>query len=148
MDRRSRDPGARGCIEQEDPLGYCIDIQESDVKIAAEHLPKIFDRIKKIKLDRSHYGWEQQDEIDNATTVEEACSALFFDLRKTEAGDIVNVYFLGEKGSDGQPLFYDAIAPYVTAGSYIEWAGEDHHRWRIRFDGISWSEQYAHVSWA
>ena len=31
--------------------------------------------------------------------------------------------------------FLEAVAPFVTPGSYIEWRGEDDTMWRQDFDG-------------
>ncbi len=36
-----------------------------------------------------------------------------------------------------EDLFLEAVAPFVTPGSWIEWSGEDGEAWRQDFDGKS-----------
>ncbi len=77
-------------------------------------------------------------------------SALFYAWRWTVGfspeGDINNITFDGEKLGDDN-AFFDAIAPLVKAGSYIEMVGEDGERWRWIFDGKEMVEKTATVSW-
>ena len=49
-------------------------------------------------------------------------------------GAIIGLDFSGEKSGDDSALF-NAIAPFVKRGSYIEMAGEDGNIWRWSFDG-------------
>ena len=65
-------------------------------------------------------------------------------------GDIVDVEFIGEKGS--QDLLKEDVlywlAPFVEAGSYIEMAGEDHAQWRWVFDGKAVKTVHAKINWS
>lgn len=60
--------------------------------------------------------------------------------------DIVGVYLESEKLGD-EFKFFQAIAPYVEVGSYIELQGEDGCRWRWVFDGNICVEQTAKIVW-
>lgn len=51
---------------------------------------------------------------------------------------------LGDALRDDRQLF-DAIAPFVEAGSFIEMSGEDGTLWRWHFDGEQCQEQLGHV---
>lgn len=54
-------------------------------------------------------------------------------LRFDLSGNAAEIYFNGEKAGDDEILF-DAIAPFVKDGSYIEMRGEDGECWRWVFD--------------
>jgi hypothetical protein len=62
-----------------------------------------------------------------------------------DAGNVDNIEFTGEKlGQD--KLLFDAIAPFVEPGSYIEMVGEDGARWKWKFDGKTCTELTASES--
>jgi len=68
--------------------------------------------------------------------------------RKTKgAGDIVSLYFDREHLTDTVEDTLDAIAPFVDAGSYMEFEGEDMCVWRYLFDGEKVEEIYPTVDW-
>ena len=68
--------------------------------------------------------------------------------RKTKgAGDIVGLYFDREHLTDEVEDTLDAIAPFVDAGSYMEFEGEDMCVWRYLFDGEKVDEIYPTVDW-
>jgi hypothetical protein len=50
-----------------------------------------------------------------------------------DKGDIVKLEFWGEKIGD-ENLLFNAIAPCVTSGGYIQMMGEDHSEWRWVFE--------------
>lgn len=55
-------------------------------------------------------------------------------------GNIVDLNMDGQR-LDEEPKVFNAIAPYVKAGSYIELVGEDLFRFRFYFDGEKCIEQ-------
>jgi len=57
-----------------------------------------------------------------------------------ETGDVTDISFDGEKAGDDSILF-NAIAPFVEPGSFIEMVGEDGALWRWYFDGKTCEEQ-------
>lgn len=50
-------------------------------------------------------------------------------------GDIIGLARFDDCFGEDEKLFFEAIAPYVEAGSYIEYAGRDGDMWRWSFDG-------------
>jgi hypothetical protein len=48
-------------------------------------------------------------------------------------GSLSLVHYDSKVGQED--LFLEAIAPFATPGSYIEWKGEDGFRWRDEVDG-------------
>jgi hypothetical protein len=46
-----------------------------------------------------------------------------------------------------QDVFLEALAPYVEAGSYIEWQGEEGEQYRFDFNGTSMTQRSGVVAW-
>lgn len=61
-------------------------------------------------------------------------------------GDLTDIHFIGEKLGDEKILF-QALAPFVDKGSFIEMEGEDGDLWRWTFDGQQMIEQVARITW-
>jgi hypothetical protein len=61
-------------------------------------------------------------------------------------GNIVDVEFNGEKYWDDEVIF-EAIAPFVKDGSYIQMQGEDGERWRWVFWNGRMRQITSHVLW-
>jgi hypothetical protein len=92
-----------------------------------------------------HFSWVPQDfaEIDDP---EELFRAWRWDIEATETGAIDSIQFAGTNLGDDE-VFFEAIAPFVKKGSYIEMSGEDGDRWRWAFDGKTCVEKKAVISW-
>lgn len=90
---------------------------------------------------QSWYAFTDRVGMANAKTLDEAMVAWRWSLERGMDGSITGVIFTGEKKGDDQML-WDAIAPYVTEGSYIEMMGEDDARWRWTFKGGRCLEMY------
>ena len=68
--------------------------------------------------------------------------------RKTPgAGDINGLHFDREHLTDVLEDTLDAIAPFVDAGSYLEFEDEHGCNWRYLFDGVKVEEIYPTVDW-
>lgn len=63
-----------------------------------------------------------------------------------ETGDITKIDFIGEKYGDCEVMF-KAIAPYVEAGSVLEYLGEDGDKWRYKFNGKTMEKVKPKVVW-
>ena len=61
--------------------------------------------------------------------------------------DIVDIYFNGEKLGDDY-VFFQAIAPFVEADSYIQMLGEESNMWRWYFDGNTCIDQQPTITWS
>jgi len=99
------------------------------IKIAGEKNRRIFD---------SH--------ILQFQTLQEALEAWAWKPEFDEEGNIVAIYFEGNKSGNELELF-NALAPYVKAGSFIEMGGEDGAIWRFQFDGTTCFENYPKITW-
>lgn len=56
-----------------------------------------------------------------------------FNAETTDDGLTITGYDFENQGDEEEYLI--TLAPYVKAGSYLEWEGEDSLRWRWDFDG-------------
>ena len=113
-------------------------IKKEDIQKAWDSLLKIFRIEKKTIYDSSgyHYSWIDTDTVLNAETFEEALSEARFDIKTNNSGDVIEIYFNGEKLGD-EEIILNSIAPYVESGSYITFEGEEGERWKWKFvDGI------------
>lgn len=82
----------------------------------------------------THFSWVDTEKVTGAETLEEALRAWRWNPDQNGEGDIVGIWFEGEKlGDDG--VLFEAIAPFVELGSYIQMIGDDDSIWRWRFDG-------------
>lgn len=132
-------------------MGYCIDQLGSQFHIKCEAAPYAHAAIRNLHgkgretiTDSSgrHYRWVDGKTVLAAQTLKEAMKAWRYGLTMDDrTGDYTSITFTGEKSGDEDVLF-PAIAPYVTAGSYIEFRGEDGAQWRWVFDGTTATEEY------
>jgi len=93
-----------------------------------------------------HFSWVDSNNFLKAETLAEAFSAWRWEIEENEKGDVVAILFQGEKlGDDG--VLFEAVAPFVVAGSYIEMHGEEGCLWRWCFDGEECVEKTARIVW-
>lgn len=132
-------------------MGYCIDQLGSLFHIKREAAPYAHAAIRNLFVNKGgtiadssgrHYRWVDTKTVLAAKDLKEAMQEWRYHLT-TDAltGDHTSITFTGEKSGDESVLF-PAIAKYVTAGSYIEFQGEDGARWRWVFDGTTATEEY------
>ena len=125
-------------------MGYCIEMVYSEFKIKKENVDKVFAAIKEMDNGKD-YHWVKAGFSKGRTTLEELFHEWSFDISKDAEGTVVEISFEAEKSGSEEELF-QKIAPFVEVG-YIEFAGEDHERWRYVFDGTSMKEECAVVTW-
>lgn len=129
-------------------MGYCMEQRDCNFKIKREHFKDALKAIKALvaqdnkksggsfkggKTIEKFFAWTENDEILNAKTVMDALLAWRWEVEIDDDG-INNISFTGEKLGDDIHLF-EAIAPFVEVGSYIEMTGEDGGHWRWMFNG-------------
>lgn len=135
-------------------MGYCMEqtggVFGIDKANEAAALQAIKDLAGKGTISDSsgrHFSWVDDREYANASTLAEALTAWRWDATECPMGSgIADITFTGEKWGDDNIVF-DAIAPFVRAGSYIEMLGEDGERWRWVFDGSDWRQVNAKTVW-
>ena len=66
---------------------------------------------------------------------------------ETEDGNVISVFFDGQKRFSGLEWGLQIIAPFVTQGSFLEFSGEDAAQWRYNFNGKTMTELKAKVVW-
>ena len=93
--------------------------------------------------DATHEHRSFAETMSKVETLEESLVAWGWQLM--DSGDGTSwLECLGDALCDDRLLF-DAIAPFVEAGSFIEMSGEDGTLWRWSFDGKRCEEQLGHV---
>jgi len=80
------------------------------------------------------------------TTLYKALEKWRWTPAENEAGDIIDIRFDGEKLGD-EALLFDALAPFVREGSYIEMHGEDETWWRWWFHNGGCHEVTPTILW-
>lgn len=133
-------------------MGYCMNQQFAVFFVSKENADKAAKAIqalhgKETIKDGSgaHFSW-----VDNKfyqiKGFEDLMSEWRWEVVENDDGDFDSIQFSGEKIGDDLILF-QAIAPFVKKGSYIEMQGEDGALWRWVFNGKTCQEVNARVEW-
>jgi hypothetical protein len=90
------------------------------------------------------YSWMDADYDQKVKNCGDVFGMLGFEFEETADG----LRLTGYDSKTGQEdLFLAAVAPYVKAGSYLAWRGEDGTLYRFEFDGTKMIEMEARTSW-
>lgn len=141
-------------------MGYCMDLRDFDFVIPADRAGDALAAVQALdpvtrgaggtwsggRKTESWFSWVTTSEYKNATDIGEAFDAWRWELRQDSNGDWSLVGFNGEKLGDDAILF-EAVAPFVKSGSFVEMQGEDGARWRWVFDGKTCKEKEGRISW-
>ena len=87
----------------------------------------------------AHFSWVDSDFAEKYDNLHDMMEEWRWELEYDDNGDVDAIQFTGEKIGDDLLLF-QAIAPFVEAGSYIEMQGEDLSKWKWSFDGTTCTE--------
>ena len=127
-------------------MGYYMKQIYTEFSISQEHHAAALAAIKALAPrapihDKSgdHFAFVETERFMNAATLEEALTAWRWQPQVVEDGPLFEIYFTGQKHGD-EDILFAAIAPFVTAGSYIGMVGdgeEGDECWRWMFDGQS-----------
>lgn len=82
----------------------------------------------------------------NARSLENAVDQFGWSLEFDDDDNVNGIEHLLECAGDEKRLF-NAIAPYVKPGSYIQMTGGDGIMWRWAFDGVRCIEQKPTIVW-
>lgn len=135
-------------------MGYCMDQRDANFRIKRSNLKKALEAIKALAGKETigdasgrHFSWVNTADFLKATTLAAAMDEWRWTLHfESDDGDADGIQFHGEKSGDDMHLF-QAIAPFVERGSFIEMQGEDGALWRWVFNGKTCEEKEAKVSW-
>ena len=122
-------------------MGYYITLRDMDFGIKKENFDAALKAIKKLKP----HGWVDPSYKD-AETLVEAMTCWRWEPALNDDGDIHYLYFEGEKLGDDE-RFFEAIAPYVIDGCYLEISGEELALWRWVFKDGKMKEVNAKIIW-
>ena len=133
-------------------MGYCMHVRDSMFTIKAADKERALELArgllgKETIKDSSgrHFSWVDRRSMETAASIEEMLREWRWVPELNDDGDIIALEFEGEKLGDDL-VFWQAIAPAVADGSYLEMVGEDGCIWRWWFDGETCDEQSAKVS--
>jgi len=133
-------------------MGYCMRLTDIDFFIPKEKHQECLEVIKALDPEKeetvpdSSFMQVCTKEYKNAQTLQEAIKTWGWDIETNEEGDIDYLRFDGEKVGDEKFLF-DAIAPFVREGSYIQMNGEDGDNWRWVFTKGQCIEREGKIVW-
>ena len=82
----------------------------------------------------------------NALTLEAAAAQCGWALEFDNADNVIGIEHLHEYEGQEKKLF-EALAPYVKPGSYIQMIGEDGELWRWVFDGSNCIKKTPTITW-
>jgi len=136
-------------------MSYHITLRASKFHIPSEAIPYAHAALRNLCApgkgtiqDSSgyHYSWVDSKRVLAARDFKGAMGEWRYSVAlDAVTGDCTDINFTGEKAGDEEELF-GAIAPYVTAGSYLEYHGEDGAIWRWVFDGTTATEVQAVIT--
>ncbi len=141
-------------------MGYCIEQVDSKVFISSEDQPKALLKLKhqlfppitntrpgdRWSYSGSRYAWVHDNECTSARNLVEFLDAWRWHVSMDDDGNITNLWFEGEKHGDDSKLF-EALAPFVADGSYIEMIGEDGVMWRETFSEGKYTRVHPEIIW-
>lgn len=124
-------------------MGYCMRMRDQVFQIKAENRERALELARGL-IGKETFGgsfsWVSPAEMARAQTIEEMLRAWRWGADHDDDGNIVALDFEGEKLGDDR-LLWEAIAPAVEDGSFLEMVGEDGCIWRWWFDGQDCEEQ-------
>jgi hypothetical protein len=92
------------------------------------------------------FSWVDMDKFKAAENLVKAIKCWGWEPSVDAEGNITGINFAREK-SGQENLLFDAIAPFVQDGSYIEMSGEDDVMWRWVFKGGECHEVTPTITW-
>lgn len=123
-------------------MSYCIQQRDQDFLIKAAKPPRAYEALSK----RTKYVEKHPEQ-----TIMQRFTALMgyndysVDYDKT-TGDCIGVWLEADRLGNDMEMF-DALAPYVEHGSYVEFIGEDNYIWRWVFKQGELHEVSAKIVW-
>ena len=124
-------------------MGYYMSQRDSSFFLAKEKQQEALQAVKDAgKSKPKVFG----SNILQAQTLQEVLEWWCWKPQFDSDGNIEAIDFEGNKSGDELELF-NAIAPFVKAGSFIEMSGEEGCIWRFQFDGKTCFENYPTITW-
>lgn len=124
-------------------MGYYITQGSTKFSMRQENIPEAFEALKR-RASGNHPSWT---EVIFAKNFDDASAEYDFEFDYDEKGNIIDITFIGEKAGT-EDEFFTTIAPYVEAGSYVEFSGEQAEHWQYRFYGTKCIEEDTDITYA
>lgn len=146
-------------------MGYNVNITGADFVIPADKLEPAFEALKAlnkrddIKSGRAagtrpdgtygiieqYFSWMPANYDETCKDAEAVFKELGFETYLNEDGGLELTGYDSKAGDEDH--FLEAVAPFVTPGSWIEWEGEDGTRWRHEFEGATITARPGRTVW-
>jgi len=129
-------------------VGYEIRVTDIKFNISKEHFSSVLSAIARIP---EILAWTDRPRLINIATknhLSNTFDELMWPIEINTNGDISDLrYEAPDKKLGDEAIWMEAIAPYVTSGSYIEVHGEDGDMWRWYFLGGKFYEVKPTITW-
>ena len=127
-------------------MGYCMWQEQASFTIKNENKEAALLALKEL-ANTNELSWTDNSSVIKSKSLSEALNECRWGMDENEEGDIVYIFFDGEKyGSED--IIFNTIAPYVEQDSFIEMRGEEGELWRWVFDGETVEQIYPKVIWS
>lgn len=113
-------------------MGYYMYQVGCDFGIHAGKIQNVIEAIKEVAEDTPECYGLDMDIIRNGTTIQKIMEEFGWSPTIDYDGCVDGINFIAEKMGDDERLF-EAIAPFVNEGSYIQMYGGDNDQWKWKF---------------
>lgn len=143
-------------------MGYEVTLQKAEFRILPEQFEEAIEAVKGLLdqpekmggLTYTHKGVTQRwysfvdsKMVEQAETITHAMRAFrWHPVQEYNGGDVVDLEFLGGKLGDDK-VFFEALAPFVVEGSYVQMEGDDGEVWRWCFEDGQVIEKRARIQY-
>ena len=147
-------------------MGYSVETLGVDFLIPTENLEAAFTALKELNkrddlkggraagtrpdgsygIIERYFAWMPANYDETCKDAEEVFNELGFQTSVDNEGLRVE-WWIDNSSRGDEEHFFEAVAPFVKPGSYIEWEGEDYQRWRWDFDGKTMTEKTGTITW-
>jgi hypothetical protein len=142
-------------------MGYYVTLEDADYTIPTKDLDVALERLKALNFrhdlknggqypetgdpfEDKWFSWMPPRYHETAQSAAEVFEMLGFTVETDEEG----LHLTGYDGKTGdEDTFLEAVADLVKPDSYLEWQGEEGHRWRLEYDGKTSTYRSARVVW-
>lgn len=129
-------------------MGYCIQLKDSKFTIKNENIDKALDAMIQLGDGSNNedasggrlggktrwFAWMNLANPSEWSSIQRASRDWRYPMDVDINGDVIGISFIGEKIGQEQ-LMFETIAPFVEAGSFLDFIGEDGAQWRLEFNG-------------
>ena len=142
-------------------MGYYITLKESDIFISKDDFEYCYEAMCKLnerddlkiggswgdgEAKSKWFSWMDANYPETCKDMHDILFSLGFENHRYDKdGNLVGFIYDNKTGQ--QDLFLDSIAPYVKAGSYLNWMGEDGSLWQHSFNGKEMTMKSGVITW-